>query len=242
MNNIFVYKDGQQIGPFTLEQIRHELKIGSFLPNDNAWYEGLADWVPIQSLLTPPPPVQTASTIQQRKRSLVPLFIVLIVILLIFSGGYFAYESGVFGPTAKQEERDNYRQSMLSLTGRMSGNLKTCHLIVNGVIEVYNAGGEDSFRSYIDATKAPDSGTYNRLLKEDEEISERLGRMPNPPKGLEKMSSELDELHDIYREIMTGVFNPSGTAKEYVGEYESDCEDYYSQETRLYAMMPELKN
>ena len=48
--NIYVSKDGQQHGPFTMEQIENEVRIGTFQPTDFAWREGMADWVPLNSL------------------------------------------------------------------------------------------------------------------------------------------------------------------------------------------------
>ena len=49
--NIFVHKDGQQFGPFTFGEIRHELNIGTFSPADLAWHEGFSDWVTLRSIV-----------------------------------------------------------------------------------------------------------------------------------------------------------------------------------------------
>ena len=43
-------RDGQQMGPYTVEQINEYLAQGSLLPTDYAWHEGLPDWVPITQI------------------------------------------------------------------------------------------------------------------------------------------------------------------------------------------------
>jgi GYF domain 2 len=69
MNNIFVHKDGQQYGPFTIEQIHHELKIGNLSRLDYAWHEGLSDWQPIGTLL--------------RKRHIIPRLVISAAVLVL---------------------------------------------------------------------------------------------------------------------------------------------------------------
>ena len=54
-------RDGQQMGPYTVEQINEYLALGTLLPTDYAWHEGLPDWVPVTEIsgVTPaaaPPP------------------------------------------------------------------------------------------------------------------------------------------------------------------------------------------
>ena len=44
---IYVQRQGQQTGPFPLEQIRHELATGALRTTDMAWYEGAPGWVPL---------------------------------------------------------------------------------------------------------------------------------------------------------------------------------------------------
>ena len=51
MNNIYVSKDGQQCGPFSLEQIRQQVQSGYFSPADSAWRDGMPDWVPIKAII-----------------------------------------------------------------------------------------------------------------------------------------------------------------------------------------------
>jgi hypothetical protein len=47
---IFVQKDGQQLGPYTLDQVNEYLAQGSLQATDPAWHEGLADWCPLNQI------------------------------------------------------------------------------------------------------------------------------------------------------------------------------------------------
>lgn len=44
---IHIMRDGQQFGPYTIEDINSYLAQGTLLPTDQAWYEGAANWMPI---------------------------------------------------------------------------------------------------------------------------------------------------------------------------------------------------
>ncbi|HWB60892.1 MAG TPA: DUF4190 domain-containing protein [Chthoniobacteraceae bacterium] len=56
---ILIYRNGQQSGPFSPEQIKAQLASGALQPGDLAWYEGAADWMPLSSVpgiaAVPPP-------------------------------------------------------------------------------------------------------------------------------------------------------------------------------------------
>ncbi len=47
-------KDGQQWGPYTKEQVQEYLNAGNFQATDLAWHEGLTEWRPLSTMLTPP--------------------------------------------------------------------------------------------------------------------------------------------------------------------------------------------
>ena len=61
---IFVLRNGEQIGPFSEETVQSQLKRGGLLPTDKAWRKGLPDWVPLGEVMNPassePPPVPGA--------------------------------------------------------------------------------------------------------------------------------------------------------------------------------------
>jgi len=47
---IYVGKNGQQLGPFSLEEINRKLADHTFSGTDLAWYEGAAGWAPLSSV------------------------------------------------------------------------------------------------------------------------------------------------------------------------------------------------
>jgi len=47
---LFVGKNGQQLGPFTLEEVNRKLADGTFAASDLAWYEGAPAWAPLSSV------------------------------------------------------------------------------------------------------------------------------------------------------------------------------------------------
>jgi hypothetical protein len=62
---ITINRDGQQMGPYTVEQINEYLAQGSLLPTDHAWHEGMPDWVPVTQIsgvgpAAAPPPFNPA--------------------------------------------------------------------------------------------------------------------------------------------------------------------------------------
>ena len=58
---VTINRDGQQMGPYTVEQINEYLAQGSLQPTDYAWHEGLPDWVRVAEIsgvgseVAPPP-------------------------------------------------------------------------------------------------------------------------------------------------------------------------------------------
>lgn len=47
---IYINHDGEQFGPFGIDDINTYLQDGNFSASDLAWHEGLAEWVPVSSL------------------------------------------------------------------------------------------------------------------------------------------------------------------------------------------------
>ena len=63
--NYYLYLNGQQIGPYTEEQIRNLIAAGTVAQTDLCWQEGMAEWQPLYTMLSfvqvaaaavPPPP------------------------------------------------------------------------------------------------------------------------------------------------------------------------------------------
>ncbi len=126
----YLYKDGQQKGPFEWEELSRQAETGAIMPDDMIWTEGMIDWTEakkIKGLLAdappppdlqpeaaPPPPsteyqtgdppdYQAAPTRKKGKGGLVVLVIVLALVLL--GGGFFAV-SYLFLDTAGGVVRD----------------------------------------------------------------------------------------------------------------------------------------
>ncbi|MDB6066906.1 MAG: putative rane protein/domain protein [Pedosphaera sp.] len=66
---IFVTKNQQQQGPFTLDDVRGRIASGEFVGSDLGWHKGLADWLPLSQLLASfpvgphgPPPIPLKSS------------------------------------------------------------------------------------------------------------------------------------------------------------------------------------
>jgi tetratricopeptide (TPR) repeat protein len=47
---IYLFKDGSQIGPFTIAHVKAWLTAGEVRGNDQAWYEGASGWMPLSSV------------------------------------------------------------------------------------------------------------------------------------------------------------------------------------------------
>ena len=63
---IFISRDGQQFGPYPIEQVRELLNQNVLLPDDLAYHEGLDNWVSLSNIAgitevptIPPLPPQT---------------------------------------------------------------------------------------------------------------------------------------------------------------------------------------
>lgn len=63
---LYIHRDGQQFGPYTIAVTQKHLRDGTLAPSDLAWYEGAADWMPLSTIpgisavaTRPPPPPRT---------------------------------------------------------------------------------------------------------------------------------------------------------------------------------------
>jgi uncharacterized RDD family membrane protein YckC len=70
---IYISRNGQQLGPYTLEVVNAGLAAGSFSPDDLAWHEAATAWAPLSTVPgvtpgvrpppPPPPPAPNAATV-----------------------------------------------------------------------------------------------------------------------------------------------------------------------------------
>ena len=44
---IQIDRNGERYGPYSIEEVNSYLVSGTLLPSDNAWHDGMPDWVPI---------------------------------------------------------------------------------------------------------------------------------------------------------------------------------------------------
>ena len=56
---IYISKNGQQLGPYSIADAQNLVRSGNLLETDWAWYEGLANWIPLNQIpgfVSAPPP------------------------------------------------------------------------------------------------------------------------------------------------------------------------------------------
>lgn len=63
--DIHVVKSGQPTGPYSESQVREMLQNGALSLSDLAWHEGLAGWIPLETVLAPIPAESTLTTTGQ---------------------------------------------------------------------------------------------------------------------------------------------------------------------------------
>lgn len=47
---IFISRDGERTGPYSVKEINARLKDGTILPSDLACQEGMEEWVPLSEM------------------------------------------------------------------------------------------------------------------------------------------------------------------------------------------------
>lgn len=102
-----IIHQGQQAGPFTLEQLQPMLAAGQITPDHMVWKPGLAEWQPLQRFLPPPLPPAAAAPVPRpfpaqvpvmsspvvakpKRRSMVWLWVTLMLLLVIVGIGVVA--------------------------------------------------------------------------------------------------------------------------------------------------------
>jgi GYF domain 2/Family of unknown function (DUF5362) len=65
---IYIGRDGNQLGPYSVEQINAMLADGQIRPADLAWWEGCTEWVPVLKVegVVMPPPAASVSSVPSR--------------------------------------------------------------------------------------------------------------------------------------------------------------------------------
>ncbi len=83
--NIFITRDNQKFGPYTVEQVRIYLNEGYLRDDDLAWHEGATVWMPLSKLpvLTQPEPTSSFSVSTKSYNRLVALALSLLLVLML---------------------------------------------------------------------------------------------------------------------------------------------------------------
>ena len=81
-----IFKDNQQIGPYTIEEISTFVQQSSLSPADLCWQEGWSEWRPVSSILggaikTPDPNMDRETQLFEGSPSLTPVY--------LLAGAYF---------------------------------------------------------------------------------------------------------------------------------------------------------
>jgi hypothetical protein len=53
---IFIHRDEEDFGPYTVEEAQHYIASGQLLREDYSWYEGAPDWMPLEEIPGVVPP------------------------------------------------------------------------------------------------------------------------------------------------------------------------------------------
>jgi hypothetical protein len=79
-----IVRNGEQAGPYTLEQIQQMQADGQLLPSDMAWTEGQTDWLPLSQIIgnTLPPSPPPAEEAKKTGKSPLVVRIILGVLLV----------------------------------------------------------------------------------------------------------------------------------------------------------------
>ena len=54
--NIIIHRNGENYGPYTLDQVKDLIRNRTFHELDLSWYEGRTDWISLKDVLSPVPP------------------------------------------------------------------------------------------------------------------------------------------------------------------------------------------
>lgn len=66
---LYLHQNGEQVGPYTEDQISSMLASGGLSRNDIVWHEGLTEWQPIHAVFSLSAPVAPPAPLQQPKSS-----------------------------------------------------------------------------------------------------------------------------------------------------------------------------
>jgi len=82
----FVFKNGQQLGPYTWEALRQQMASNALQPTDLVWTNGMDRWAAAREVqgLCPPNPVRS---VPSKKNNSTPLLLIGVLVLVVGLGG-----------------------------------------------------------------------------------------------------------------------------------------------------------
>ena len=147
-----IAREGEQSGPYTLEQIRQMQTDGQLLPSDIAWTEGQEDWLPISQIVDvaapPPPPPQAPATPKSKRGVVVWIVRGIVLVILVASIVLLIFDVRAKGQRQKVFETINDMGSQVQLS------------------KVREITGRDSVDKKKEEDNKKDSKTWFDLLKE----------------------------------------------------------------------------
>ncbi len=115
---IHISREGQQFGPYSLEEVNTYLADGSLLPTDIGWIEGAPEWMPITQI----PGVASAATpvVTPKGKGKPALFLgALVAVVMVITGvafglGLFSGEEKNSNASPKESASDQGSETSLS--------------------------------------------------------------------------------------------------------------------------------
>ena len=147
---IYISRDGQRLGPYTLQQINAGASFGSFTSSDLAWIEGWADWQPLSMVPGFVPPVSAPSpylpilsqkdsitprtSTTSRPRSGLSIFSLVCGIMSLFCLGFItgipAIICGHIARSKIKNDPTNYDGAGMALAGLIMGYVSTTIIFI----------------------------------------------------------------------------------------------------------------
>ncbi len=121
---IHIHRDGQDFGPYTLDQVNQYLQEGTIVPTDMAWADGFPDWTPlpkVSGVVIPAGAVGAGGAAAGGKKTVMMISIAAVAAALITGGIVFLLMNKDGGGKAAQSENGGGSGGTGSNSGSGSG-------------------------------------------------------------------------------------------------------------------------
>jgi hypothetical protein len=188
---IYIHKNGKQLGPYPIEHVKAWLASGHLQPNDTAWYEGALDWMPLAS-------IPGISQQQSNTESALLMAHGVNGQVTLFNNKIRIDRKGVlsFLTQGLKGEKEIFLTSITSIQFKQPG------AFTNGYIQFGILGGVENRGGLFDATKDENTVMFNAahlsefstLQKTVEQMIHQRANASNTPM---RALSSLDELEKL---------------------------------------------